>query len=108
MSAPVDHIRALVAGGSFKITEHAFIELLKDNLIARDVVEGLPTAVVVEEYPDYHKGPSVLVLQPGPDGAPLHALRGLTKEQTEPAYLITAYRPDPVKWMPDWKTRRPK
>ena len=102
------HIRALVAGGAFKITEHAFIELLKDDLIAQDVIAGLALAVVVEDYPDYHKGPSVLVLQADGEGKPVHALWGLVKGQSEPAHLITAYRPDPAKWMPDLKTRRPK
>ena len=108
MSAFLDHIRLLVGRDAFKITEHAFVELLKDDLIAEEVIAGLPMAVVVEEYPDYHKGPSVLALQFTRGGEPVHSLWGLIKGQTEPAHLITAYRPDPAKWMPDLKTRRPK
>ena len=71
VSGILDHIRPLVGRGAFKITEHAFVELLKDDLIAEEVIAGLPMAVAVEEYPDYHKGPSVLVLQSTPGGEPL-------------------------------------
>lgn len=96
MSEGLNHIRALVALGKYELTGHAFVELHKDNLVFGDVVAGLATAVVVEDYPDYHKGPSVLVLLRDSDGEPVHALWGVPKGNSEPAYLVTAYRPDPV------------
>lgn len=108
MSGILDHIRTLVAADKFKITAHAFIELHKDGLTAGEIAAGIADAVVVEDYPAYHAGPSILVLQRDGDGQPVHALWGIPKGASEPAFLVTAYRPDPDRWMQDFVTRRNK
>ena len=108
MKAFLDQIRALIATGNYEITAHAFGELNNDGLLAEDVVSGIVDAVVVEAYPDYYKGPSILVLQNDRYGEPLHALWGLAKGMTSPAYLVTAYRPDPDRWTTDFLRRKLK
>jgi hypothetical protein len=104
----LERIRSLVVAGQYKITDHAYRELNNDRLIAGDVVSGLQDAVVVETYPDYHKGPSILVLQYDRDGEPVHALWGLAKDTDAPVYLVTAYQPDPTRWSADFLERRAK
>ena len=104
----LSHIRAIVAHDKYQVTAHAFVELNKDNLLAGEIVSGLAAAVVVEAYPDYHKGPSILVLQHDAEGNPVHALWGIPKDKTEPAFLVTAYRPDAQRWTSDFLTRRLK
>lgn len=108
MSAFVDHLRGLIAQDLFEISAHAFAELNNDGLLAEDIVSGIPDAVVVEEYPDYHKGPSILVLQRDRYGNPVHALWGIAKGTSSPAFLVTAYRPATSKWTDDFLKRRVK
>lgn len=104
----LSHVQSLVDKGKFEVTAHAFVELNNDGLVAAEIISGLATAVVVEFYPDYHKGASILVLQKDSDGFPVHALWGVPKGKQEPAFLITAYRPSSAKWTPDFLTRRQK
>jgi hypothetical protein len=98
----------LVTAGKFEITGHALSELNNDNLLVRDVVSDVAGAIVVETYPDYHKGPSMLVLQRDSDGKPVHARWGMAKGTEAPVYLVTAYRPDPTRWSTDFLKRKLK
>ncbi len=106
MSRVFEQIRQLVASGRLRISDHGYDELMADGILARDVVAGVPQAQVVEEYPDYPKGPCVLVLERDSDGGPVHALWGIPRGHTEPAVLITAYRPDADKWSHDFMRRK--
>lgn len=101
-------IRELVARGRSRVSEHGLRELKEDKINLADLLRGLEMAEVVEEYPDYHKGPSVLVLQHDAGGAPVHVLWGTSKANPDLATLITAYRPDPSRWSADYLTRLPK
>ena len=108
MNAFLNQVRSLVATGKFEITGHALSELNNDNLLVQDVISGVAEAIVVESYPDYHKGPSMLVLQHDSDGKPVHALWGTAKGMEAPVYLVTAYRPDPTRWSTDFLERKLK
>ena len=106
MSKTFDTIQVLIAEGNVRISEHGYDELATDGLLARELVEGMEAAEVIEDYPNYPKGPCVLVLQQTKDGHPVHAVWGLPSDHTNPAVLITAYLPDPEKWEPGFKRRR--
>ena len=85
----------LVSQGRVRISEHGYDELAADGLLARGLVEGVKSAEVVEDYPDYPKGPCVLLLQRTEAGCPVHTVWGIPAGHTNPAVLITAYFPDP-------------
>jgi|ERR1043165_724711 hypothetical protein len=93
MSKTLDRVRELVARGEVIASVHGFRELAADGILLDDVRSGVETAIVVEEYSDAFKGPSVLVLQRDRDERPLHILWGIPKSADGPATIITAYRP---------------
>lgn len=106
MDNTFDRIRALISKGSVRISEHGYDELAADRLLARELIESMEAAEVIEDYPDYPKGPCVLLLQQTKDGRSVHAVWGVPAGRTSPAVLITAYLPDPEKWEPGFKRRR--
>ena len=106
MGNTFDSIRALISKGGVRISEHGYDEIAADGLLARELVEGVEAAEVIENYPDYPIGPCVLLLQRTKDGRSVHVVWGLAAGHTSPAVLITAYLPDPEKWEPGFKRRR--
>ena len=100
-------IQQLVSDGEVRVSEHGYDELASDGLFAAELVDGVTTASLLEDYPDFPKGPCALVLQSTQDGALVHAVWGIPGGHDSPAVLITAYRPDPEKWE-DGFTRRKK
>jgi hypothetical protein len=98
MISLLERIRALVGSGEVRLSDHGYDELAADGLTAREVIEGIRGAVIVEAYPDYPKGPSILVMQKDGAGAPVHVVWGIPKGHDTPAVLVTAYRPDPERW----------
>jgi hypothetical protein len=107
MSQTFRVIRELVVRREVKISAHGYDELAADDILARDIVAGVQDGVVVQEYPDYPKGPSVLVLKRDQQGKPIHVVWGIPRQASTPAVVVTAYRPDPAKWTVDFLRRRP-
>ena len=106
MSKTLENVKALIRKLEVRVSDHGYDELSSDNLLAREVIEGATEAVVVEDYPDYPKGPSVLVLQKDSEKRPIHVVWGIPKGHSSPAVLITAYRLDPEIWEDDCLRRR--
>jgi hypothetical protein len=79
MSATFEVILKLLERRDVRISEHGYDELAEDGLTATEIVDGIINGQVIEDYPDYPKGPSV---------------------------LVTAYRPDPSRWDSSFMERR--
>lgn len=72
-----------------------------------DVIAAMEHAIVVEDYPDAGRGPSVLVILETLQSGPVHAVWGIHNENAGVAVLVTAYQPTPYEWTEDFKTRLP-
>jgi hypothetical protein len=107
MSETLRRVQSLVLAGDYVVSRHGFRELANDAISTDDVIAGVMAAVLVEEYPDSRKEPSVLTLQSDRDGA-VHVMWGIPKATGRPAILVTAYRPDPRRWSADFMQRRPQ
>ena len=106
MSKILAQIQLLIIEREIKISSHGYDELAEDHIFVRDVISSIENAQVVEEYPNFGKGPCVLVLQYDQDNKPVHVVWGIPKGQVKPAVLITAYRPDPQKWLANFLRRK--
>ena len=106
MSDTLTQVQALVARGAFRISDHGFEKLEENAILARDVLAGIATAVVVEDYPGAIRGPTVLVLQSDMANRPIHVVWAIAMGHSEPAVVVTAYRPDPKRWSFDYMERK--
>ncbi len=106
MSETFDKIIKLIDKGEVRISNHEYNELAEDGLLVKDVMIGIKKGKVVEDYPDYPKGPCVLVFQRDKGGNPIHVVWGIPKGSSSPAVLVTAYKPDHSLWSDDFMERR--
>lgn len=63
MSITLERIRRLVQEGAVRVSENGYDELSADAIFAREVIVGIADAILVEDYPEYPKGPCVPVYE---------------------------------------------
>ena len=107
MSDTFAKIADLVEAGEVRVSVHGYRRLVGKGISVPDLVTGIRQAQVIEDYPNYHAGPAVLVLCFDATGGPLHAVWGIEKNTKRPAVLVTAYRPIPARWSADFRRRKP-
>ena len=105
MSDTFDRVRTLVARGEILLSSHGYDELAVDGILLADIRDGANGGIVLEDYPSAFKGPSVLVLQHDRLGVAIHVLWGIPAGKDGPATIVTAYRPNPARWTPDFRRR---
>lgn len=106
MSDTYKQIVALIKKGDILISDHGYDEMAEEGILVRDVISGIDNSLLVEDYPNYTKGPCVLLLQRASDEKPIHVVWGIPKGYLSPAVIVTAYRPDPNRWSDDFLRRK--
>ncbi|MFP4641993.1 MAG: DUF4258 domain-containing protein [Dehalococcoidia bacterium] len=106
MSSLFKEIQYLIVAGDVVISEHGYDELAEDRLTVREVLDGVGSGAVIEEYPNYPKGRCILLLQQARSGNPIHVVWGIPKGHDKPVVMVTAYRPDPERWDESFLRRR--
>jgi hypothetical protein len=81
MSRTLELVQRLMAEGQVRISDHGYDEMAADGVLIREILNGIGEAVVVEDYPEYFKGPCVLVLQRDSLAAPIRAVWGSPRTQ---------------------------
>lgn len=69
----IDHIEK----DEIKISNHGYDELAEDGLLVKEIIASVNDGKVVEDYPEYPKGPCVLVLQRDKEGNQIHVVWGI-------------------------------
>ena len=105
MSETITAIKALVAADDVRISEHGYDELAEDEILVEDGLAGVPDAVAIEDYPEFEKGPGVLVLKFESEARRIHVVWGIPRGHSRPAVVVPAYRPDPKRWSEDFQER---
>lgn len=106
MSKTFKRIKELVERREIKVSEHGYDEIAEDDIFVKDIIAGVNNGIVVEDYPEYPKGPCVLVLEKDREVRPIHVVWGIPKGASSPAIVVTAYRPDANMWTNNFTRRR--
>ena len=81
-------IVTLIEKREIKISEHGYDELAAEGITAREIVAGSPKGIILEEYPDYSKGPCVLIILSILSFAALSIPKGFSPIKCFPAFSI--------------------
>ncbi len=90
--------------GRISWKRHALERILERNILRKDVTDVLQNGEVIEEYPDDHPFPSILIYGKS-DEKPLHVVVSIDTVNKW-CYIITVYRPDLKHFESDYKTRK--
>ena len=93
-----------VRNNKIRITDHADEEIHNDYLSFEEVFISAINGEIIENYPDDKPYPSCLIYGKNFKNEPIHSVWAYNKE-AKASVLITAYRPDPDKWV-KWKRRK--
>ena len=105
MSATLTRIQLLAARGSVRLSDRDYDELAAEGILFSEIEGTVTFCRLIEDHPNAHAGPTVLVLQRDTDRQPVHVVWGIPAGSDGPAVLVTAYRPDPAKWTKDFTER---
>lgn len=92
-------IKKKVANGDYEFSSHADEERQVDKISISEIEMALLNGMLIEDYPNDHRGQSCLILGYGNEGYPIHIVCGRTSSAK--LRIITIYIPLSPKWIDD-------
>jgi len=102
----IENIRNAIRKNKVNISDHADDELANDSINDDELYYSTLHGEVIEDYSDDMPFPSSLIYGKDLKDRHIHSVWAYS-EKHEIAILITAYIPDPKKWI-NYKIRKPK
>ena len=99
----IEQLRRYYLDDAVFVTAHAAERYRQRGIKAKDVRVVVENGAIIEQYPDDFPFPSCLILGHDEKGQPLHVC---LSDEGSSSRIITAYYPDPEKWMEDYRTRK--
>ena len=96
MSNYADIARDKAQQGKVRLSHHAQMERVEENISTDDIVDALNAGQEVEAYPQDPRGPSALIAGQDKQGRWIHVVCGNFNQ--EYLLVITVYVPQPPKW----------
>lgn len=81
---------------NIRVTQHAQQEMVEDEFTLDDVIEGINTGEIIENYPEHKRGACCLINGLSKEGRPIHIVCTTTQPKL---IIITVYEPKPPKWI---------
>ena len=101
----LDQVRELVAKQEVYVSDHGYDELANDGIFVQDILAGVFQCSCYRGLSDLLQRTLCVGSQRDGQAAPIHVVWGIPKNTASPAVIVTAYRPDPNRWL-DGYTRR--
>lgn len=98
--AVADKIREQAQDRLVKFTQHAHQEMRNDEVTIPELLSMLADCHILENYPEYERGPCCLVGGQGHNGRALHAVCTTTLPEL---VIITVYEPTKPYWETPFK-----
>jgi len=97
-------LRQQAQAEAIRITVHAHQEMVEEGVSVDEIYEVLRDATVVENYAEHKRGPCCLVCARTTRGRHVHVVCTTSLER---AIIITAYEPQPPKWVTPFERGKP-
>jgi hypothetical protein len=91
----IEGIRDRARREAIRITAHAHVEMVEENIALAEVLEALDNGHVLEDYPEHRRGACCLISGRTVANRPLHVV--CTSSQPI-VVIITVYQPKRPKW----------
>ena len=95
LKAALEQIRAQADVENIRITQHAQQEMAEEDVAFDEVLEGIATGQILENYPEHRRGACCLLNGLTKKARPLHIVCTTTRPVL---IIITVYEPKPPKW----------